>query len=177
MKYSFDGLTALLAKEEELVLAVSEGKLILNGVLAGGPAAVQQMLIQFYEKNRIYSLTFRRGLGPDEMTAFYNLFTGKKDNLNSPEDFSKYLADEKVVHIAVNTAFFAKVSEKDAVDAGAAGSGAGSGVSGEAAGSGGPGAGIGEGKGKVAALVKKMESMSLDNMLLEVVRQAVQKRK
>lgn len=160
VKESFDGLTAILADETEIILASSDGKLLVNGSIAGGPASIQQSLIQFFEKNQLYSISFKRGLTQEEMTSFYKLFTGKREDLKDPEDFAKFLEDEKVAHIAVNTAFFSKVTGKED-DAGAGGGAAGTGTGGEG------------GAGKSGSLVQKLENMSLDSMLWEVINQAV----
>ncbi|OGR85497.1 MAG: hypothetical protein A2901_05090 [Elusimicrobia bacterium RIFCSPLOWO2_01_FULL_54_10] len=171
---SYEGLAALLEKEPEVILASSEGKLLVNGSVAGGVASVQQALIQFFEKNQLYSVTFKRGLSVDEIFTFYKLFTGRKD-VKGPEDFARFLSEEKAVHIAVNAAFFSKVSEK-----GEDGEGAGAGAGGGAGA--GPGSGGGGGKGKSAAasarektaeLMQKLENMSLDTMLWEIIRLAV----
>src|SRR3989344_587967 len=113
VKESYDGLAAILAEEPEVVLASSESKLLVNGVLAGGPASIQQSLVQFFEKNQLYSIAFKRGLTPEETTSFYKLFTGKREDLKGPEDFAKFLENEKVAHISVNTAFFSKVTGKE----------------------------------------------------------------
>src|SRR3989344_4278918 len=134
VKESFDGLAAILAEEPEVVLASSDGKLLVNGVIAGGPASIQQSLVQFFEKNQLYSISFKRGLTQEEMTSFYKLFTGKREDLKSPEDFTKFLDGEKVTHIAVNTAFFSKVGEKGD---GSGGSGGGGGSGTRAPGTGG----------------------------------------
>ena len=173
VKESFDGLSAVMAEEPEITLASSDGKLLVNGVIAGGPASIQQSLVQFFEKNQLYSISFKRGLTQEEMTSFYKLFTGKREDLKSPEDFTKFLDGEKVTHIAVNTAFFSKVGEKGD---GSGGSGGGGGSGTRAPGTGGFGGEGGAGKGgtgKGNSLAQKMEKMTLDSMLWEVINQAV----
>lgn len=162
VKESFDGLTAILADETEIILASSEEKLLVNGSIAGGPASIQQSLFQFFEKNQLYSIAFKRGLSQEEMTSFYKLFTGKRENLKGPEDFAKFLENEKVAHISVNTAFFSKVGEKGDGSGGGGGSG-----------TVGPGMGGEGGAGKGGGLAQKLENMSLDSMLWEVINQAV----
>ncbi len=158
VKASFESLDAFLKDEPEVVLATSEGKLLLNGTILNGIASIQQMLVQFFEKNHLYSLTFKRGLAVSEISSFYKLFTGKKEDMKNPEEFSKFLTDEKVTNISINAAFFSKVSEKgDPVEGG----------------DGGPARTAESNREKTSSIMQKMENMSLDNMLREIISQAI----
>ncbi len=156
VKNSFDALNSFLKLEPEIILASSEGKLLLNGTILGGLVSIQQMLLQFFEKNQIYSLTFKAGLAPEEMNSFYKLFSGKKEDLKGPEEFSKFLTDEKVTNIILNSAFFSKVSEKGE----------------PVAGGGVPVKSSESSQENSSAIIQKLESMSLDSMIWEVIRQA-----
>src|SRR5438874_766839 len=90
VQQSVQDLTAFLNDVPEIILASSEGKLLLNALIITGMPSTQQMLIQFYEKNQIYSVTFRKGLTKDEMLSFYKLFTGKREDLKDAADFGKF---------------------------------------------------------------------------------------
>src|SRR5262245_3637628 len=79
IKASYETLSAFLKEQTEVILATSEGKLLLNGNIVTSLPALQQSLVQFYEKNQIYSITFRQGLRQEEVNSLYKLFTGKSE--------------------------------------------------------------------------------------------------
>jgi len=148
-------LMLILAGENELVLSINEGKLLLNGKTATGVADfVIRPFLQLLIKFNLHSLTFLPGITYEEMLPFFRLATRteiRKTDVNLAES----LEGQGVHHIRVNQARYAKVGEDDVIG------GAGRGEGQDAA----------EGE-KAGSLWDEIQHLSLNDILRKLISQS-----
>ena len=161
IRNSFDRLALGLSGGDEMTISYTDEKVLLDGNPLAGAGPAEQSLAAIFEKYHLQSLTFRPGVTQEELVAFYKLLTLRDDAIKDAEGLKKFFESEKLEHIALDTAFYARVgSPSEGGGPGGAGTGA------EQA--------AGEGTGEAASRwIKSLETMPLDALLREIIRKAV----
>jgi len=139
---------------EEIVLALDGERLLINGRLLGNikeqPPAIQNLFNRF----RLNSLSFLRGIDKEELIVFCEIFTLKATDTKQFK-LADWLGEKRILNIRANEVIYAKVEKEedaapkergDAPGVGV-GFGGGFGFGGGSGGSGGAGAGSGDGSG------------------------------
>ncbi len=108
-------ISTLLDEDPEIVIASNEKKIIVNGRAPEGVAdAVVRPFLQLLTAHNLHSLSFSRGIIPEEMESFFRLAAGgelKRSGINPVEFFAKH----NVTHIRLNEARYAKIGEDEKI--------------------------------------------------------------
>lgn len=145
-------LTAVLTELPEVVISLSEGKIVVNGQI---PVDIPEVALRPYEqllsKFDLHSISFLPGITAAEMVPFYRL-AYRGEVRKTDKDVAAALASQNVTHIEVNQAVYAKISEGETIGGGE-----------DAAGKGGDG----------DSLWKRVEDLSLNELLKSLIGKAV----
>lgn len=145
---SLNLLVKTLSVSDEMTIAWTEDKLVVNGSPLSSSGFSQGTIGGLFEKYNVHSLTFKKGVTVEELIAFYRLLTTKQE-MKSAEEVKNFLESEKVSHIQVDVEFFAKVGKQKA-----------------------PSGPIDD-KQSAANFIQSIEEMPLENMMWQVIQKAV----
>jgi PAS domain S-box-containing protein len=107
-------LTTLLETSPELVLTTHEKKFIVNGnVTEGLPDAAVRPFLQLLAVHGLHSLTFLRGIDPQEMNPFFQLASNEMRRATIKA--SDFLQSNSVTHIRLNEARYARIGDDETV--------------------------------------------------------------
>ncbi|MBV9080762.1 MAG: PAS domain S-box protein, partial [Elusimicrobia bacterium] len=150
---SYRLVTELLAESQEVVVSTSENKVIVNG---RPPEDVSEAALrpfrQLLTAHDLHSLSFLRGIQPEEMAAFFRLAAGGELK-RSGIDPVAFFKQQNIAHIRLNEARYAKIGEDETIGAG-------------------PGEAGGEEDGAGAGTAE-FENLELNGLLKKVVQRAV----
>lgn len=109
-------LTKVLGQvhEGEIVYAIDGGKLIANGQAVGALNQVPNSVAQLFNRFRLHSLTFKRGIEETEITALCEMASIKAENAKAL-DAVEFIKQRKAEHIGINEVIYAAISDKDTV--------------------------------------------------------------
>lgn len=109
-------LTNVLQQVErgEIVYAVDEGKLIANGQVVGALNQVPNSVAQLFNRFRLQSITFKRGIAEAELSALCEMASVKAEHAQSL-DAVEFIAQRNAVHIGINEVVYAAISDKESV--------------------------------------------------------------
>lgn len=159
---SLTQLSNYFYRQNEMTVAWSGEKLLLNGAPLSVLGSLQEILGGLFEKYQLHSITFQKGVSGEELIAFYKLLTMKQELIQGLGGAKTFLEKEKVAHIQLDIAFFTKVAGKQPVP--------GEGKIGTV-----PKAAPGKMERETAAeLMHRMEDAPLESMLWEIIQKAVQ---
>lgn len=130
---SYRALSGILSESHELVISVSESKLIVNGQEPENvPGSALRPFLQLLQYHNLHSLTFTEGMESTEMVPFFRL-ASVTEMKKAGMDAAAFLESQKASHIKLNEARYAKIGEEDSIgkkDEVGSGKGAGAGGSG-----------------------------------------------
>jgi len=157
---SFRHLSNSLTQEGELTVSWTDDKVLLNGTPLTDLGTLQSILGGTFDKYQLHSLTFKSGVTAEEIYSFYKVFTTRADTIKDVEEVRSLFENEKIEHIQLDIAFFAKVSakEKPSIEPISTSPGVASSVS---------------EKENVSEMISNLEQKPLDLMLWEIVQKAV----
>ncbi|MBI5622430.1 MAG: PAS domain-containing protein [Elusimicrobia bacterium] len=106
-------LKSLLSEtpQGELAFSVDNDKLIVNGRIICGVDSLPTSIPTTFARFKLSSLTFKSGLGPDDLKAFCELASSRPDS-EAGRDPQKFLEGRGVVNVILNEAVYAKVGEE-----------------------------------------------------------------
>lgn len=108
-------LAAILQEQPELAIAISEGKLVVNGKPPETvPEASLRPFVQLLAKFDLFSLSFVPGITQKEMVPFFHL-AYRQDLKKTNTDVAAFLAESGVTHIKANQSKYTKISEDETV--------------------------------------------------------------
>jgi len=172
-------LDAALALAPELVVSLDQQKLIANGRVIGAASQLPNAIVNFYNRFKLTSITFRSGLTQEELSAFCELAALRPDAA-AAADPKAFLAERGVARLSLNEARYLKAGQGGAAVGSEVGAGPGAGGgdgSGEGGGAG-PGAGPGAGGGAAAeeeirGISAAISSGSLERTMASLIEKAV----
>ena len=168
-----------LSANGELSIGIDRDKLILNAHVVGSLSQLPVSLANLFNRFKLTSLSFKTGLGTEELIAFCELAAMRADS-PAAADPKGWLAGRSVSNIIFNEAVYLKAGEKSAGPGpGAGGSGAEQGGTRPDA-DGGPGANQGRRARDAEGASVEMQGItdaiaggSLERTMLELVAKAV----
>lgn len=112
---SYRLLNELLKQENEISIAINEGRLIINGrPTEKGSDSVLRPFLQLLIAHNLHSLTFLPGIRENEMIPFFRLAAGGELKRSGTDPMTFFTA-QNVEHIKLNEARYAKISDEDAI--------------------------------------------------------------
>lgn len=109
LTYSINYINQFLSSYPELSIGVVENKLLIGEEPVAEPGLVEMEIIDLMEKAGICSITIEPGVSNNELRYLCQALVSRQ------ADFEKYLAENRISHIRVNSIQYAKVREGEVI--------------------------------------------------------------
>ncbi|MBI4056101.1 MAG: PAS domain S-box protein [Elusimicrobia bacterium] len=96
---------------DELVFAIEGDKFLANGKVVCALSQIPGAIRTLFNRYRLHSLTFAKGLSVAELSSFYGLVTLKPE-VAKQINVKDFLRENSISHIRTNEAIYAKVEKK-----------------------------------------------------------------
>ncbi len=114
---AYETIQDLLSDKDTIIMSVAEGNLLVEGqVVERGNLVVDRFAKDLFERN-IQSLSFYRGVKPEEMVFFLRHLITKPQRIRDMGGFEKILTDQGIQAIQVNKIKYGIISDEVAAGA------------------------------------------------------------
>jgi PAS domain S-box-containing protein len=100
-------------KSDTLEIASQDGKILLSGQAVEDKNPIFRNVINIFDKVGIMSLTFKKGLDENEISAFLKFLFGLTAKTETPADLETAFRSASLTHVEINSAVYTKIRKSE----------------------------------------------------------------